>query len=673
MQLENTTIRKMSIEELGELLAQDMIKISEDYSFAFASKTDAIKLMKSFLEVEYSNINNNNKKEFIDFYSAFEDVMNNYIRIIFETDYELAYTKLFNKYVDQKIGEINSYKQTHYEIRKIINFFKIINYHPSEIVCTNILENNPKFSTMIGKIVDRNIKKLSTMNVKETFPDSIMLSFVTTYAFINKIEIKTNEEEQKSTDFMTLPNDDSYSDDNVKLYINSLQKPLLPSEQRKLFLKLKEGDKNARKRLIETNLGLVVPIASYYRNRGVEFLDLIQEGNIGLMKAVDKFDTEMGCAFSTYAYWWIKDYVSRGVMKYGKTIAIPTYIQAIMGKYNFNFNELTNKLNNYPTQQEIMEELNLTSNQLNKLTLGSVKMLSLDEPLGIDNDLPLGELIAADDLSIEESYEKKALEIEVRNLLNNDFLDNRAIKILKLRNGFYNNRVYPYQEVGDMLKISKQRVKQIEARAYKKIKNSDSCDDVLAYLTNGTKIKERITKELAEELAMQKANRFQINQAEKPDIRKIYAYFTGYKREEIAKVVSSLSEENIEIIKELFGNNLEKLSYQKKSTTTSLEKYCKEIVPIVEDKLNSDYIKVSNYYIKCNGLSFAYGKEEYTSLDNIKFDELEKFKINYARIRASLTASFQTDTSSTLNERKSNIKSIQKNDNGQRPKILIYK
>lgn len=100
MQLENTTIRKMSIEELGELLAQDMIKISEDYSFAFASKTDAIKLMKSFLEVEYSNIINNNKKEFIDFYSAFEDVMNNYIRIIFETDYELAYTKLFNKYVD---------------------------------------------------------------------------------------------------------------------------------------------------------------------------------------------------------------------------------------------------------------------------------------------------------------------------------------------------------------------------------------------------------------------------------------------------------------------------------------------------------------------------------------------------------------------------------------------
>lgn len=457
MQLENTTIRKMSIEELGEILAKDMRKISETYSFAFATKTDAINLMNSFLKVEYENIINNDKKECIDFYSTFESVMNNYIKTIFEVDYELAYTKLFNKYMEQNVGEITNYKQTHYEVKKIINFFETIDYQPSEIVCSNILESNPKFATMIGKIVDRHKEKLGSMNAEEIFPDSTMLSFVTTYAFINEIELKTKAEDPKNLNPETLPDLDIYSDDNVRLYFNSLQKSLLPNDQRKLFLQLKEGDKDARNKLIETNLRLVVPIASYHQNRGVEFLDLIQEGNIGLMKAVDKFDCEKGCTFSTYAYWWIKNYVLRGIMKYRKTIAIPPYIQEIVNKYNSNFNELTRKLKSYPTQKEVKKELNLTDKQLDQIMMVNSKMLSLDEPLGID-DLPLGELIATDDLSIEERYEKKSLEMEIRNLLNSDLLDERTIEILKLRNGFCNNRVYSCREVGEILGISRQRV-----------------------------------------------------------------------------------------------------------------------------------------------------------------------------------------------------------------------
>lgn len=671
MQLENTTIRKMSIEELGEILAKDMRKISETYSFAFATKTDAINLMNSFLKVEYENIINNDKKECIDFYSTFESVMNNYIKTIFEVDYELAYTKLFNKYMEQNVGEITNYKQTHYEVKKIINFFETIDYQPSEIVCSNILESNPKFATMIGKIVDRHKEKLGSMNAEEIFPDSTMLSFVTTYAFINEIELKTKAEDQKNLNPETLPDLDIYSDDNVRLYFNSLQKSLLPNDQRKLFLQLKEGDKDARNKLIETNLRLVVPIASYHQNRGVEFLDLIQEGNIGLMKAVDKFDCEKGCTFSTYAYWWIKNYVLRGIMKYRKTIAIPPYIQEIANKYNSNFNELTRKLKSYPTQKEVKKELNLTDKQLDQIMMVNSKMLSLDEPLGID-DLPLGELIATDDLSIEERYEKKSLEMEIRNLLNSDLLDERTIEILKLRNGFCNNRVYSCREVGEILGISRQRVDQIEAMAYKKLRNSEYSDAVLAYLANGTEIRKKITNERTLELATRKANRIKTNREEKPDVRKIYAYFSGYQKEELAEVISSLSKENLEIVKELFGSNLKRLSYQKKSTATSLEKYSKQIIPVIEDKLNSDYIKVSNYYIKCNDLSFDYDKTEYHSLDSNQFDELDTCKINYPNIRKSLFASFQIDTVTPSNRIKVKNKSL-KNNKSEQAKILIYK
>ena len=133
--------------------------------------------------------------------------------------------------------------------------------------------------------------------------------------------------------------------------------------------------------------------------------------------------------------------------------------------------------------------------------------------------------------------------MEIRNLLNSDLLDERTIEILKLRNGFCNNRVYSCREVGEILGISRQRVDQIEARAYKKLRNSEYSDAVLAYLANGTEIRKKITNERTLELATRKANRIKTNREEKPDVRKIYAYFSGYQKEELAEVISSLSKE----------------------------------------------------------------------------------------------------------------------------------
>lgn len=678
MQLENKTIRKMSVEKLAELPAQDMRKISEVYSFAFDSKSEAIDLMNSFIKLEYSKIVNNEKEGNIDFHSTLENVMNNYVRSIFETESEPLYIRLFNNYMKENVGEITEYKQVHDETRKIINFFKTINYQPSEIMCSTILENNSKFSTMIGKIVNRYSKKLSSMNAEEIFPDPTMLSFVTTYAFFNGIELKTNEEENEEIDLETLSPIDTYSDDDVKLYLNSLSKPLLPSKQMELFLKLKEGDEDARNKLIETNLGLVIPVALRHMNKEVNFLDLIQEGNIGLMIAVDKFDCERGCAFSTYANWWIRNYVTRGVMKYGKSIKIPMNVQIKTRKYNSTFNKLAARLKRYPTLDEMVKEMNLTDEQLYQFMIGNTRIVSLDEPIGTDDNLLISDFVTTDDLSVEEDYEKKALENEIRNVLNSDLLDERSIEILKLRNGFYNNKVYTLSEISNVFGISRERINKLEKKAYRKLKSSSYCDDILAYLENGNKIKERVIKEHQDEIAKRRANRFKVNQEEKPDPRKIYAYFTGYKKEELAEVISSLKVEEIEIVKELFGGDLEKLSYRKTSTESSMRKFSNEIIPIIEDRLNTDYIKVLNYFIKCNGLSFDYGKTENYDLDGDQFDVLDKSKINYNRIRTVLSAlpqttvieSSNTDSEKIINNKVLQNKSSRKNE---QPKILIYK
>lgn len=670
MQVESTIIRQNSVDELVELLAKDIKEISDKYSFAFDSKDRATTLMNLFVKKKYAKIIKSSKEEKIDFYKALENTMNNYIKSIFET--EKDYIKVFNNYMDKKIGETTDYRQIHYELREIVDFFATINYQPSEIISIALLENNSKFSDMVGRVVKRFDKKIAQSNIEDIFPNSTMLSFVSAYAYLNNIELKTKEKIEDETSH--IPENETYVDDDVTLYIRSLPPALSLDKGRSLFSSMKEGDLETRNRLVEGNLRLVVSIAKHYVNQGVEFLDLIQAGNLGLITAVEKFDYEKGCAFSTYANWWIKQYISRSIMNNGRTVRIPAHVYERLAKYNTVYAKLSKKINREPTPEEMAKEMNLTNDQIYNLMLANARMVSLDEPITSESDTTLTEFLVADDLSPEEEYEKKSLAKDISDLLNSGLIKKRDIEILKLRNGFYNNRRYTLKEIAKIFNLSSERIRQIEEKSYEDLKNSGYSKNVVEYLDNADIIKKRIANELREKREKQEADKNRINGEKITDVKKIYTRLNGYTKEEIAKVITSLSTENIEAIYDVFGHRLEKLCYRSTSLEANREKVKRQVIDIIEDKLTTDYIRVINYYKNCSGIHF-----DYDSVENPDtFEELgyniNELKCSQNFIRKSLRATIPESTSNNnLNGRK--LSDAHKSLSGRKsqPKILIYK
>ena len=672
MQLESKTIKKVSVDELAELLAKDIKEISDEYSFAFDSKDKAITLMNLFIKKKYMKIINSSKEEKFDFHKILENVMSSYVESIFTREDDEEYIKLFNKYIETKIGKITNYKQIHYELKKVVSLFKTIDYRPSEIMSTTLLKNNSKFFTMIGEVVKKFSKRIAKSNIEDVFPDSTMLSFVLAYAYLNKIKLKTKENIIEKSP-VKLKNE-SYVDNDVTLYMQSIPKQLELGEERELFMKMKSGDLVAQDRLVEGNLKLVVSIAKRYLDKGVPFLDLIQEGNLGLIKAVEKFDYERGCTFSTYANWWIKQYISNSIMNYGRTIRIPVHIHEKLAKYNKVYNKLSEKLNRNPTPEELAEAMNLTDNQIYNIMSVATGILSLDEPINDDHDDTLAKFLPADELSVEEQYEKSSLARDVNDLLNNVLLKKRDIEIIKLRNGFYNDRRYSLKEIAKIFDISSERVRQIEAKSYEVLRNPTYSSSIVEYLENFESIKKRIAREIADEKIKKETDKNRINSKKITDVKKIYSRLNGYTRKEIAEVIASLPEDDIKAIYDVFGHRLEKLCYRSSSLETNRERISNQVLDAIEEKLATDYIIVINYCKNCSGVHFDYDAVEVPNSFNEPSYDVEELKCSQNLISRSLRASVQENISTnTLNTDKVLTKRKSLNSKSTKPRILIYK
>ena len=672
MQLESTIIKKSSVDELTELLAKDIKKISDEYSFAFDSTDKAITLMNLFIKKKYVKIINSSKEEKFDFHKILENVMNNYVNSIFSREDDEKYTKLFNKYIETKIGKITNYKEIHYELEKVVSLFETIDYHPSEIMSTTLLKNNSKFSAMIGEVVKKFSRRIAKSNIEDVFPDSIMSSFVSAYAYLNKIALKT--EENIVEESPVKQKDESYVDNDVTLYMQSIPKQLKSDEERELFIQMKLGDLEARDKLVKGNLRLVVSIAKRYLDKGVPFLDLIQEGNLGLIKSVERFDYERGCTFSTYATWWIKQYISNSIMNDGRTVRIPVHIHEKLAKYNKVYSKLSKKLNRNPTPEEVAQEMNLTDNQIYSIMAATTGILSLDEPVKEDSDDTLAKFLASDELSIEEQYEKSSLAKDVNDLLDNVLLKKRDIEIIKLRNGFYNNRKYNLKEIAKIFDISSERVRQIEAKAYEILRNPKYSSNIVEYLENSDSIKNRIAKELEAQRIKKETDKNRINSEKITDVKKIYSRLNGYTRKEIAEVIASLPEVDIEAVYDVFGHRLEKLCYRNSSLETNREKISNQILDSIEEKLATDYIRVINYCKNCSGVHFDYDAVEVPNSFSETSYDIEELRCSQNLISKSLRASIQENVgTNTLTTNKVLTKHKSLNNKNTHQKVLIYK
>ena len=261
--------------------------------------------------------------------------------------------------------------------------------------------------------------------------------------------------------------------DPVKMYLKEIGRvPLLnPEDEPEIARRIQAGDEEAKRILISSNLRLVVSIAKKYVGRGMLFLDLIQEGNMGLVKAVEKFDYTKGFKFSTYATWWIRQAITRAIADQARTIRIPVHMVETINKLTRVQRQLVQDLGREPTAEEIAEKMeNITPDKVREIQKIALEPVSLETPIGEEDDSHLGDFIEDKDAMSPNQYaNNQLLKDEINNVLQG--LTEREEKVLRLRFGLYDGRTRTLEEVGKEFNVTRERIRQIEAKALRKLKH----------------------------------------------------------------------------------------------------------------------------------------------------------------------------------------------------------
>ncbi|SFK81762.1 RNA polymerase primary sigma factor [Lachnospiraceae bacterium KH1T2] len=297
-------------------------------------------------------------------------------------------------------------------------------------------------------------------------------------------ELDLEEEEGEDMENLDLSVPDSVSiEDPVRMYLKEIGKvPLLSAEEEiDLAQRMENGDEEAKKKLAEANLRLVVSIAKRYVGRGMLFLDLIQEGNLGLIKAVEKFDYRKGYKFSTYATWWIRQAITRAIADQARTIRIPVHMVETINKLIRISRQLLQELGREPTPEEIAKEMNMPVDRVREILKISQEPVSLETPIGEEEDSHLGDFIQDDQVPVPaDAAAFTLLKEQLGEVL--ETLTDREQKVLRLRFGLNDGRARTLEEVGKEFNVTRERIRQIEAKALRKLRHPSRSRKLKDYL-----------------------------------------------------------------------------------------------------------------------------------------------------------------------------------------------
>lgn len=424
-------------------------------------------------------------------------------------DYNALLEKNFTKFVNYRLGFFA--KDPDYNIiydflvgtkkNVFVNlclFLKRIDYGDDIDLYIKLIETY----NVLGKYVEIIIGKTTKITTKwiETYTSNkVMANFVRAYMlqhdieeldddYLDAVEDKIESglfDEEASGKEVSSSDDDYIETDIVRAYLLEIGSfPLLKREEEiALFKQFSLGDMVAKDKIVNANLRLVVSIAKKHLGRGLPLLDLIQEGNLGLLRAVDKYEVEKGYKFSTYATWWIRQAVQRAIADYGRNIRVPVHMMDKIQQYRRLRKEFMSNHGRDPNMIEISLALDIPMEQVKDVIKWVSDTTSINQVIGDEEDTELGSFIP-DKVNIEEDVVASDMQVSVRRMVENSNLDDRLKTIIYYRYGFYNNRVYTLEEIGQMLGLTRERVRQLEVKAIKKLRRSKVIYSCVDYLEN---------------------------------------------------------------------------------------------------------------------------------------------------------------------------------------------
>ena len=574
MEITIDTISELSIDDIYNNLSPLFNKIYKKFSFVSMTEEEYnLMVRKAILESKSTYNGGNDYKKYI-----LRKISKSILTKIKEDIGDPSKSfDIINGYINQEFPRNIGYDNAINSFNKLENFLELCDFILSADIIEKLINENKLIIKLLNAIFEMDKEEIVNGKFDESYSE-LIVSFIEIYCKKNNIKIK--EVELKYEDFGVFASQDSTS-----IYLKEIQNyGRYSKEELEIITKIKNGDIKARNKFLEHNLRLVVSVAKKYQGRSIPLIDLIQEGNIGLMKALDEFDINKGCKFSTYATNWITAFITRYIADKSRNIRLSVNFYYEISNFRKIKNRLERELDREPNILELARKTGKGKDTILRYFAYLNDTKSLDDKVGEKENTDFSYFIPSKDESLEKSAIKKDLSTRMSELLKKCNLNEKEIDVLSSRYGLNGGDVLTLEELGSKYNVTRERIRQIEARALKKIRNSIHIKEFADFTDSPVKAIDNLMK-------MRKAYAFNPTSFKKAVIaedednndkdKNIYNIYAdkGFFKEEVDEAISSLSEEEINLLKSRYGDNFDKRPTTRMDRNEFAEKFMQGLFP----------------------------------------------------------------------------------------------
>lgn len=576
MKIDMNNIAKLDINDIYNMFSSSFNKIYKKYSFINIDRNE----FKSMVRETINETKNNYDGE-IEYEKYLIKALNRKILGLIRLDMK-DQTKLFdiiNNYINQEFSKDIDYNSAINSFDKLENFLELCECSLTLDIIERLVKENSLINKLLITIYEVDREDIFNDSYEGTYND-LVVYFIQMFCKVHNIKIKENE--IKYSDMGAFA-----SRSSTDIYLREIQnyKLLTREEELDMIKRYKSGEIEVRDEFLSRNLKLVVSIAKKYLGRGVALIDLIQEGNMGLMKALDEFDLSRECRFSTYATNWIKSYITRYIAGKSRNISLPNHFFYELGIFRKVYTNLEKQLDRKPTISELADKTGKNKDVVLRYFDYLNDTKSLSDKIGDEDDTEFSYFIPSSDESLETVAIKKDLSSGLTELLNKCHLKPRELEVLMFRYGLNGDDPLTLEEIGRKYNLTRERVRQMESSALMRIRRSPYVKLFAEYTSNPAKSMENIKK--MREAYIDNPRSFKkdiISEEERkpaPRAKNIYTIFSnsGYTKEELDIAINELSEEEIELLKSRYGEDLTEMPTIRNKRNEYTKKFIQELFP----------------------------------------------------------------------------------------------